>query len=196
MRISKLPALAAVVALAVLALLPACSVSVKDKEDGDTNKVDISTPIGGIHVNEDADVRDTGLTVYPGARQKPKTKDGDEKSANVNISGFGFGLKVVALEYESDDPPGKIIDFYQGQLKQFGHVLQCHTSHRENYNVNFGDHDSRDSHELKCEAEDGGSTVELKAGTKENQHVVAVESEGKGTGFSLVYIRAHGKDTI
>jgi hypothetical protein len=86
--------------LAALALLPACSVNVKDHGDDGDSKVDINTPVGGIHVNENADARDAGLPVYPGANLKPKTKDGDAKSANVNLSAFGYGLKVVALEYE------------------------------------------------------------------------------------------------
>jgi len=34
----------------------------------------------------------------------------------------------------------------------------------------------------------------LNVGTKENQHIVAVEPEGKGSSFSLVYVRTHGKD--
>src|SRR5579864_4508380 len=112
--------------LAALALLPACSVNVKDHGDNGDSKVDISTPVGAIHVDQNADARDTGLSVYPGARLKPKSGDGDKKSANVNMSAFGFGLKVVALEYESDDPPAKIIAFYQDQLKRYGNVLQCH----------------------------------------------------------------------
>lgn len=62
-------------------------------------------------------MRDTGLPVYPGAKLKPNSNDGDHKSANVNLSAFGFGLKVVATEYESDDAPGKIIAYYQDQLK-------------------------------------------------------------------------------
>ena len=94
--------------------LSACTVSVKDHENGENSKVDIETPIGGIHVNEQADVHETGLAVYPGARQKPKT-DGESKSANVNISSGLFGVKVVAIEYESDDPPGKVLDFYRNR---------------------------------------------------------------------------------
>jgi len=101
----------------------ACSVNVKDHKDGGDDKVDIETPIAGIHINEEANVRDTGLTVYPGARQEEKEKDGDSKSANVNISSSFFGVKVVALEYESDDPPEKVLAFYQDQLKKFGHVV-------------------------------------------------------------------------
>jgi hypothetical protein len=36
--------------------------------------------------------------------------------------------------------------------------------------------------------------VELKVGTKENQHIVAVQPEGQGASFSLVYVRTHGKE--
>jgi hypothetical protein len=36
--------------------------------------------------------------------------------------------------------------------------------------------------------------VELKVGTKQNQHIVAIEPEGSGSKFSLVYVRTHGKE--
>src|SRR5271170_2223971 len=78
------------VAFIALMVLPACSVNVKKGENGEDKKVDINTPLGGIHVNNSADVRDTGLPVYPGARPKKKDDDNDEKSANVDISSFGF----------------------------------------------------------------------------------------------------------
>src|SRR5579864_5170223 len=171
--------------LAALALLPACSVNVKDHGDNGDSKVDISTPVGGIHVDENADARDTGLSVYPGARPKPKTNDGDKKSANVNMSAFGYGLKVVALEYVSDDPPDKIIAYYQDQLKRYGHVLQCHSSGIK------ADHDGG---KLKCDSDDSGNKIELKAGTDDNQHIVSVEPEGKGSDFAIVWLRLRGKE--
>jgi hypothetical protein len=173
------------VMLSTLALLPACSVNVKDKGGDGNSKVDISTPVGGIHVDENADARDTGLPVYPGARPKPKSDDGDKKSANVNMSAFGYGLKVVALEYVSDDPPDKIIAYYQDQLKRYGHVLQCHSSGIK------ADHDGG---KLKCDSEDGGNKIELKAGTDDNQHIVSVEPEGKGSDFAIVWLRLRGKE--
>lgn len=172
--------------------LLACSVNVKDHENGANNKVDIETPVGGLHVNEQADVRDTGLPVYPGARQKPKTNDGDSKSANVNISSSFFGLKVVAVEYQSDDSPEKIIAFYQDQLKKYGSVIQCHTNrHGGDLGFKVGSHSS----EVKCEGDNSGNIVELKVGMEDNQRLVSVEPNGKGTDFALVYIRAHGKES-
>jgi len=181
--------------LAMLAplFLPACSVNVKKENNGEDKQVDINTPVGGIHVSKEADAADVGLAVYPGARLKPRDSGSGDKSANVNISGFGFGLKVVALEYESDDSPAKLVAFYKDQLKKYGSkVLECHSSHFDvNADIKDSDHAS---HELTCEGSNGNN-VELKVGTKENQHIVAIEPEGKGASFSLVYVRTHGKDS-
>jgi hypothetical protein len=178
------------IAAAALLLLPACSVNVKKEANGQDKQVDINTLVGGVHVSKQADVSDVGLAVYPGARLKEKDSNGSDKSANVNISGFGFGLKVVALEYESDDAPAKVLAFYKDQLKKYGNVLECHTS-KGNWNVNMG---KDSSNELTCEGSSGGRNIELKAGRKDDQHIVEVESEGKGSNFSLVYVRTHGKD--
>ncbi|MFZ1142619.1 MAG: hypothetical protein WAN76_25850 [Candidatus Sulfotelmatobacter sp.] len=172
-------------------LLPACSVNVKKEQNGEDKQVDINTPVGGIHVSKGANVADVGLAVYPGARLKQKDSDGEDKSANVNISSFGFGLKVVALEYESDDSPGKVVAYYKDQLQRYGHVLECHTRHLDvNTDMKRSDNGS---HELTCEGT-SGSNIELKVGMKENQHIVAVQPEGHGSSFSLVYVRTHGKD--
>jgi len=177
--------------LAALLLLPACSVNVKKEANGQDKQVDINTLVGGVHVSKQADVSDIGLAVYPGARLKEKDSDGSNKSANVNISGFGYGIKVVALEYESDDAPAKVLSFYKDQLKKYGNVLECRTSGL-NLDMKMGSHGS-DSNELTCEGEHG-SNVELKVGRKDDQHIVAVKPEGKGSSFSLVYVRTHGKD--
>src|ERR1041385_6578691 len=101
----------AIIAIAAVVVGTACSVNVKKDDQGNEKKVDIETPFGGIHVNENADVRDTGLSVYPGAGEKQKGDWGDEKSENVNISTSVLGLRVVEIEYESDDPPAKILTY-------------------------------------------------------------------------------------
>jgi hypothetical protein len=175
-------------AIAVVMITAACSINVKKNEQDSDKNVDINTPFGGIHVNKNADVRDTGLSVYAGSRLKKEDKSGDEKSANVNISTSAFGLKVVAVEYESDDAPSKLIGYYKNELKKYGTVLECHTE---------GQHYSYDgdSDELKCEGNNRGETVELKVGTKSNQHIVSVKPQGKGSDFALVYVRTRGKDT-
>lgn len=177
--------------LAVALLLNACSVNVEKEKNGQDKQVDIKTPIGGIHVSKAANPDDVGIAIYPGARLKQQDEDGRDKSANVNISGFGFGLKVIALEYESDDGPAKIAAYYKDQLKKYGNVIECHTNHMDvDTDIKESDHGS---HELTCQGS-SGNTLELKVGSKENQHIVAVEPQGKGSTFSLVYVHTHGKD--
>jgi hypothetical protein len=182
----------AIIILISILISAACSVNVKKEQNGEDKQVDIDTPMGGIHVSKGANVSDVGLAVYPGARLKQKGTDGEDKSANVNISSFGFGLKVVALEYESDDPPSKLIAFYRDQLHKYGHVVECHTSHFDvNTNMDRHDHSPR---EVTCEGT-SGRDIELKVGTDENQHIVAVQPEDSGSSFSLVYVRTRGKQT-
>lgn len=189
-------------ALAVLVALPACRVNVQKSENGEDKKVDIETPVGGIHVSKDAKARDTGIPVYPGAREKEPEKAGEEKNANVNISSGFFALRVVAIEYVSDDAPDKVVAYYKDQLKKYGAILECHTTDRHgdagDVDVNMEEHDKKDS-KLTCE-HNSGTTIELKVGTKENQRIVSVspQDKGKGTDFALVLVQTRGgdKDTI
>jgi len=173
-----------------LLLLSSCSVNVKKEKNGQEKQVDISTPMGGIHVSKQVSPEDVGITVYPGATLKEKG-DGENKSANVNLSSFGYSLRVVALEYESKDSPEKVVAFYKDQLTKYGSVLVCHTVGFD-MNADVKQNDGS-SHELTCQG-DHGHNIELKVGTKENQHIVAIEPSGSGSNFSLVYVRTHGKD--
>ena len=75
--------------------LSSCSVSVNDK--GEKDHVDIRTPVGGVHIGSDVDVKDTGLSVYPGSTRKPDEKDKDSNNANVTIASSLFGIKVAAV---------------------------------------------------------------------------------------------------
>ena len=100
----------------------------------------------------------------------------------------------MIAKYESDDAPAKVLSFYRDRLKKYGKVLECHTSEHggdAHAEANEGQH----SKELKCEGDNSGPTTELKVGTEENQHVVAVEPNDKGSGsiFSLVYLHTRGK---
>ena len=140
-RSGFLPAFVFTLLAAAMLVLSACSVNVKKEQDGQDKQVDIQTPVGGIHVSKGANPEDVGVAIYPGARLKHKDSDGDDKSANVNISGFGYGLKVVALEYESNDSPAKVVDYYKNQLKRYGSVLVCHTDHMD-MDTDIKDHEN------------------------------------------------------
>ncbi len=175
---------------AALAFLPACSIDAHDKDKNGDARVDIKSPIGDLHVSEDADIRDAGLSVYPGAKAAPKDGSDDKKSANVNLAIHGFSLKVVAAEFISNDAPDKLIAYYDKELHKYGKPIQCHGE------WNRGDVDSSPDKEegskpVSCKGNSSGSSVELKVGTEANQHIVAIKPNGGGTRFALVYVRMH-----
>jgi hypothetical protein len=164
--------------------------------DSQDKPFDVRSSIGDMHVGKDAGAEKQGLPLYPGARPKQE-KDNDP--VNFGILTESFGMKLMVAKYESEDAPAKIVDFYRGKLKKYGKVLECHSQkHGGDVEVHDDDKDSKDndkdSKELKCE-QNSGPVTELKVGTEDNQHVVAVEpgDAGKGATFALVYVRTRGK---
>ncbi len=167
-------------------------------QKSESGHLDISTDSGNLHVGKDADASKAGLPLYPGAR----LKTGDDKSdqANLSLLTEAFGMKLIVAHYVSEDAPAKVIDFYRGKLRRYGKVLECHSERHggsvDVHDVHDDDKDPESSKgkELKCE-QNSGPVVELKAGTEDNQHVVAVESgdNGKGASFALVYVHTRGK---
>ncbi len=195
--VAKLPLAALLTAVVVL---PGCSVNVKDKSSSKSGEaqVDIKSPLGDLHVDEQPDIRGSGLTVYPGAKPAPKEGGEEKKSANVNISMPGFALKVVAAEFVSDDSPDKVIAFYSKDLQRFGKPIECHGRWSGgDVGVDTDKHEGL-SKPVACRDSGSGESVEIKVGTEGNQHIAAVKPDGKGSRFALVYVRAHtGKeDTI
>jgi len=190
-----MPALVVGALLGAVCLLPGCSIRTNDR-NGDSNgeaKVDIKSPLGDLHVSEAPDIRDAGLTIYPGATPAPKEGSDDNKGANVNLSLPGFSMKVVAAEFVSSDAPAKVIAYYDKELGKYGKTIQCHTgwngSHVDSAGKDMG------SKPVSCDKTDGGDAVELKVGTEGNQHIVSVKPNSQGSRFALVYLRMHtGKD--
>ena len=158
-------------------------------------KLDIHSSAGEVHLGNDADAGKIGLPTYPGARLRHEN-EGNSDSANLGISLDSFGIKLVIAKYDSDDAPAKIIAYYREKLKKYGTVIACHThEHGGHVNGDADNHDDRESKELKCEGDNSGPVTELKVGTEDNQHVVAVEAgeSGSGSTFALVYLHLRGK---
>lgn len=186
----RLTLFSAVLAIATVWLLAACSVQVSDK-DKDKQKVDIQTPIANLKVDTSSQATDNGIPVYPGAKPREADKNGDKHRANVNIGGLGFGLKVIAAEFVTPDSPEKVKTYYEDKLKQFGDVLVCkgHSSEGGGDVSMHGDSDDK----LSCK-DSHGDGWELKTGTQHNQHLVAIEPDGSGTRFGTVLVQIHGKE--
>jgi len=175
---------------AALLLLPARRAAAQNTNSDDQDKnLDIQ-----LHVGKDADAQKVGLPLYPGARLKHDEEN--QKRANFALLTGAFGMKLVVANYDSGDAPGKVIAYYREQLKRYGRVLECRTQESGgDVHASVHTQESQDSKQLKCDGDNAGNIVELKAGTEDNQHVVSVEpsESGKGSTFALVYLFTRGK---
>jgi hypothetical protein len=185
-------ALAGVMALSAVMMI-GCRID--SRKNGDNDNVKIATPFGGMQVKtNDAAVQEgMGLPVYPGA-ELVKKKDKDSGSADVNFSFGGFQLRVKAASYRSADGPDKLTAFYRQALTKYGDVIQCSN------NKPVGTL-TRTSAGLTCDndkenhvklSEDLSGKTELKAGSKQHQHIVAIDPDGSGTKFGLVALDLPG----
>lgn len=192
--ISFLSRIAVAVAFFTLISMPRLNAQQTNNRDQDKH-LDIRSSAGDLHLGNDADARDTGLPAYPGARLRHDDQDKDGKnSANLAISTGSFGMKLVVVNYDSDDSPNQLITYYRDKLKRYGKVVECHTAeHGGDFHVNAGKNNANGSKDVKCEGDDTGDVVELKVGTQDNQHLVSIEPSGNGSTFALVYVHTRGK---
>jgi hypothetical protein len=171
-----------------LSLVLALSAAAQESANSD-KPFDVRSSVGDLHVGKDADAQKAGLPLYPGAR--PKHED-DNEPLNFGILTESFGLKLVVAKYESSDPARKILAYYKEKMKKYGKVLECDsTNDSSGFHADSNDDQNRP---LKCEGDNSGPVRELKVGTENDAHIVAIESaEGdKTTTFTIVYVRSRG----
>jgi len=144
----------------------------------------------GITFSKQATPKEVGLPAYPGAKLHKDEKE-DSPSVQMGLWGSTFGFKLAVMKMESNDAPEKIAEFYKKALSKYGTVLDCSDPSRKT-----ADKDKAGSaNRLECDddkPEKGG--LVFKAGTKEKQHVVAIQPNGQGSLFQLVYVEAHDDD--
>lgn len=181
-------------AVLVLGMVAGCHVD--SHKNGNSDDVKIATPFGGMSVktNEATVEGGVGLTVYPGATLLKKDKGNDSGAADVNMSFGSFHLGVKALSYRTNDTPEQVMAFYRKDMARYGLVIEC----RDNRSVGKPD---RTQDGLTCEndsnshvhVDDDAKGDELKAGSKAQQHIVAIDRDGSSTKIGLVALDLPGK---
>jgi hypothetical protein len=182
-------------ALAITLVTSGCKVDVNKNGNGEDKNVSISTPFGGMQVHKGAaGAASMGLPAYPGATLT-QGDDDDDKSVDLHM-GFGkWQMHVQVANYLTADSEAKVQAFYARALQSYGAVIACR-----------GDEPvgqpTKTTEGLTC-GDDGGAhanvhvgrdhDLELKAGSKQHQHIVALKSEnGAGTKFALVELALPG----
>jgi hypothetical protein len=176
-------------------LLTGCTVDTHKQGNGDNVK--IATPFGGMSIKTDYNAVEvsTGLPAYPGAQVVTKSdKDGHSSgAADINMSFGSFQLRVKAISYRTSDSPDKVIAFYRNGLARFGTVIQCSGHQPVGTPTHTPDgldcSDDSESNKIKLKMNESFSDkTELKAGSKQHQHLVTIDPEGSGTKFGLVIL--------
>ena len=136
----------------------------------------------GVILSGKASAADVGLPLYPGS-QPYKDKSGDSEAGRLGLWGGGSGFKLAVVKMETGDSPEAVAAFYKKALSKYGKVLDC--SHPSPVQPDAKADDS--SKTLTCgddKPEKGGML--FKSGTKEKQHIVAVQPSGQGSLYQLI----------
>lgn len=187
--------LAAIASLS-LALTLGCRIETDKK--GDNENVSIATPFGGMSVktNDAAVLQSTGLPPYPGAELVKKDKNNG--AADVNMSFGNFHLRVKAVSYRTTDAPTQVAAFYRKALDRYGDVIQCVDDKPVGNPTRTAEGltcDDDNDHNTHANSDVSGE-IELKAGSKVHQHIVAIDPEGSGTKFGLVALDLPSRITV
>ncbi len=177
-----------------------CGCRVESNKHGDGEDVKVATPFGGMSVKTDdsAVTQATGLPVYPGATvfKKNGKDDHDSGAADINMSFGSFQLRVKAVSYTTPDSPDQVLAFYKKNMIRFGTFIQCKdhkavgTPTRTSEGLDCSDNDEKTNHVYV--SDDTSDKSELKAGSKQHQHIVSIDADGTGTKFGLVALDLPG----
>lgn len=191
MRVMQMTATVAIVGTV---LIGGCRVE-SNKQGGDDN-VKIATPFGGMQVktNDATVLEGMGLPAYPGAELVKKDKD--HGSADVNMSFGSFHLRVKAASYRTPDSPDTVEAFYRKALGRYGDVIKCSNDQPvgEPTRTQEGLTCNDDNKHVQID-DDMSRKMELKAGSRQHQHIVAINPEGTGTKLGLVALDLPGRFT-
>lgn len=136
---------------------------------------------------EQVQVEETGLPAYPGATPHRETGDeGNGLSAALSLGQLGF--KLVVAKFRTPDQPEKVASFYREALSRWGTVLDCNDPQNRRA-VPAKDRDQV----LRCDsnAPKAGQQV-FKVGTPQEQRIVIVQAQGKGSEFQVVQVSGKG----
>jgi hypothetical protein len=200
MRVNQ-SAVAATMGLATLFLttLLMSGCRIENDKHGDADNVKIATPFGGMTVktNDSAVIDGLGLPVYPGA-ELVKKKDKNDGAADINMSFGSFTLRVKAASYKSNDSPDLVTAFYRKALGRYGDVIECQNDRPVSSQTKTAEGltcaDDQKNH-IKVDNDVSGK-MELKAGSKQHQHIVGIDPDGSGTKIGLVALDLPGHLTV
>ena len=171
------------VLLSVLMMPSVATLGADSKSGGKSESGEFSA---SVNISEKATAGDVGLPLYRGA--SPYVSEGNDSSAvSMGFKMGSIGPKLIVASYQSPDGAEKVAAFYKEALKKYGPVLDCSDPREQEKTPTKSG--------LTCDSDSSGSSKDafkFKAGKKDEQRIVAIQTRGSKTTFSLVYLNIKG----
>ena len=152
---------------------------------------------GGLDIHGDADAKDVGLPIYPGAVKKPDKRD-QPPGFSFGVWGASFGFKLAVVSYRSDADIDAVAAFYRQAMSQYGPVLDCSRNPKgaaaPAASAPGKGRSDRDT-PVTCDDDtpDAGGRL-FKVGTHGAQRAFRVRPMKDGVSFQLVRIEVRGEE--
>jgi hypothetical protein len=147
---------------------------------------------GGLDIHADADAKDVGLPIYPGA-VKNADSDRDTAGFSFGIWGEAFGFKLAVASYRSADGADAVAAFYRDAMRPYGPVLDCTGVHAKP--GHHRDDPDNQNKPVTCDDDSVKAGGHLfKVGINRAQRVFKVTPTATGSKFELVRVEMHGTD--
>jgi len=200
MRTKQLMWAVAVAAMGLTTMMLA-GCHVQSDQHGDNDNVKISTPFGGLQVktNDAATAEGLGLPAYPGAQMLKKDKN--DESADVEMNFGKLQMRIKTVSYRTNDSSTKVEAFYRTGLQRFGDVIACRDNRpvgapaQTPEGLTCSSSDNQQSH-YSVDDKPAKGELQLKAGSRQHQHIVAIQAEGGATKIELVALDLPGKNSF
>ena len=154
-----------------------------------------NTFTASARVSEDAKIKETGLSVFPGATQVLKRDEGRSSPAALLDFAVGrFGFKLVVVTMRSDATTEAIAAFYRQDLARYGDVVDCSDPNAPTEIITVGDAVNCKPITKSRRKSTSRPDAEFRVGTKTNQRVVAIRQKDNGTEFALVHVNLNLPD--
>ena len=147
----------------------------------------------GLDIHADADAKDVGLPIYPGAVKRSESGN-DSGAFSFGIWGDSFGFKLAVVSYRTPDNVDAVAAFYRDALGKYGPVLDCTGVVAKDKKRHHDDESDKDK-PVTCDSDgtEAGARV-LKVGVNRSQHVFKARPAGDGATFTLVRVDMRGSN--
>lgn len=153
-----------------------------------------SAHAAGLDIHADADAKDVGLPIYPGAVKKADKSD-DPPGFSFGVWGDSFGFKLAVVSYRSEADIDAVAGFYREAMGRYGPVIDCSRNVKKKKGTPDPDTKSNRNTPVTCDDDtpDVGGRL-FKVGTHGAQRVFRVRPLEGGVSFQLVKVESRGED--